>query len=127
MRRVFRLALGLLLCLLVVRNLIILRPKVSVGEYAYFVADSSERVFVGEGRPVILSIGPNGSLVINRVPWARDAFLSDMKAIYKTRCERVLFLTADANVPFGTVVDQIGQLHTILTTSISPSLPDMST
>jgi hypothetical protein len=110
MKRVFRIIAGFLLCLLAVRNLLVLRHTHAVGEYGYFVADNSD-AYCDDSRPVFLSINANGNLAVNAIPLARGNFIRDMQVIYKTRCERVLFLTADANLPFGTVIDRIGQLH----------------
>lgn len=64
----------------------------------------------GDGRTTVVRVLKNGNVRIfdNGVQETKRAELADrLRAIFRTRAERVLFLTADSNLPFQSVADVI--------------------
>lgn len=57
-----------------------------------------------EESQITLTITKQGQIYLNQTGYALEALRPKLQALYKTRLSRDLFLRADADVPYGTVV-----------------------
>ncbi|MBI2603064.1 MAG: biopolymer transporter ExbD [Deltaproteobacteria bacterium] len=61
-----------------------------------------------DGDKVILSIDRNGKYFLEKVPISAQELPNKIQAIYATKKEKNLYIRADKNVAYGTVVDAMG-------------------
>ncbi len=59
---------------------------------------------------VILTITKKGDIYLNQTGYTLAALGPKLKALYKTRHKREIYLQADADVPYGTVIDVMDEI-----------------
>ena len=53
---------------------------------------------------IVLTVNKQGHIYLNQTAYTLDALQPKLQALYKTRRDQEIFLRADAEVPYGTVV-----------------------
>lgn len=61
-----------------------------------------------DGDKIILSIDKQGKYFLEKVPLSVEELPAKFQAIYATKKEKNLYIRADKNVAYGTVVDAMG-------------------
>lgn len=61
---------------------------------------------------IVLTITAKGEYFIDKLPIPKDSFEQKIKTIYATREDKSLYIRADKNVPYGTVVSAMGSAKT---------------
>jgi biopolymer transport protein TolR len=59
---------------------------------------------------IILTVTKQGEIFLNETPYKFEALLPKLRALYQARPDRGVFLRADTDVPYGTVVQVMDEV-----------------
>jgi len=60
--------------------------------------------------PLLISIDKDNNIYINKVPVTSDFFQNQLATLMEGRLDKEVFLRADKNIPYGTVVHVMSQI-----------------
>ncbi len=66
-----------------------------------------------EEKPLILTINKDSEISINNVPLVRKLMIQELEKNYNANKDQPLFLRADKNVPYGTVVEVMADIKAV--------------
>lgn len=83
----------------------------------------------GDMRDVILHVLPHGGLMLNEQRQERQKLGPRLDAIYRTRWSKHVYVTSDADVPFGDVLEviRIAAKHVDYVVIVTPSVLKQAT
>lgn len=74
------------------------------------VATGTPQIQSSTEEQIILTVNKQGSIYLDQTPYTIDTLRAKLQALYKTRRNKDIFLRADADVPYGRVVQVMDEV-----------------
>jgi biopolymer transport protein TolR len=75
--------------------------------------ETTSKALRQEDKPIVVTIDKKGDISINNVPQARALMVQELKKSYEANKQQAIYLKADKNVPYGSVVTVMDDIKSV--------------